>query len=131
MIVIVIVIVENDGRFSHLYRDETNHGTTTTTKPMAVPLVVAVGPNAADSKSMLATIGFDSFDEMIGSTVPANILTDKTLDLEPAMSEMEALGKMKEYADKNQVMKSYIGACLLYTSPSPRDQRGSRMPSSA
>ena len=24
-----------------------------------------------------------------------------------------------------------ISACLLYTSPSPRDQRGSRMPSSA
>ena len=24
-----------------------------------------------------------------------------------------------------------IGFCLLYTSPSPRDQRGSRMPSSA
>ena len=26
---------------------------------------------------------------------------------------------------------SLIGVCLLYTSPSPRDQRGSRMPSSA
>ena len=25
----------------------------------------------------------------------------------------------------------WIGGCLLYTSPSPRDQRGSRMPSSA
>ena len=25
----------------------------------------------------------------------------------------------------------FIGSCLLYTSPSPRDQRGSRMPSSA
>ena len=25
----------------------------------------------------------------------------------------------------------YIKVCLLYTSPSPRDQRGSRMPSSA
>ena len=24
-----------------------------------------------------------------------------------------------------------LGLCLLYTSPSPRDQRGSRMPSSA
>ena len=24
-----------------------------------------------------------------------------------------------------------VGGCLLYTSPSPRDQRGSRMPSSA
>ena len=27
--------------------------------------------------------------------------------------------------------KNGIKACLLYTSPSPRDQRGSRMPSSA
>ena len=28
--------------------------------------------------------------------------------------------------------KAYLSdACLLYTSPSPRDQRGSRMPSSA
>ena len=26
---------------------------------------------------------------------------------------------------------AWIGDCLLYTSPSPRDQRGSRMPSSA
>ena len=27
--------------------------------------------------------------------------------------------------------QSYSSSCLLYTSPSPRDQRGSRMPSSA
>ena len=27
--------------------------------------------------------------------------------------------------------KALFGTCLLYTSPSPRDQRGSRMPSSA
>ena len=27
--------------------------------------------------------------------------------------------------------KTPLDACLLYTSPSPRDQRGSRMPSSA
>ena len=29
------------------------------------------------------------------------------------------------------VLKKALGLCLLYTSPSPRDQRGSRMPSSA
>ena len=29
------------------------------------------------------------------------------------------------------LMQTYSKACLLYTSPSPRDQRGSRMPSSA
>ena len=30
-----------------------------------------------------------------------------------------------------QHWSSYTNTCLLYTSPSPRDQRGSRMPSSA
>ena len=31
----------------------------------------------------------------------------------------------------NASSEEAFGACLLYTSPSPRDQRGSRMPSSA
>ena len=30
-----------------------------------------------------------------------------------------------------QLLKAGVTSCLLYTSPSPRDQRGSRMPSSA
>ena len=32
---------------------------------------------------------------------------------------------------KIAAIKKMNGCCLLYTSPSPRDQRGSRMPSSA
>ena len=39
-----------------------------------------------------------------------------------AFSQLEGLAK--------QARQAY-DACLLYTSPSPRDQRGSRMPSSA
>ena len=31
----------------------------------------------------------------------------------------------------NEVIEHLLHTCLLYTSPSPRDQRGSRMPSSA
>ena len=31
----------------------------------------------------------------------------------------------------NLPVSTLLGGCLLYTSPSPRDQRGSRMPSSA
>ena len=44
----------------------------------------------------------------------------------------KAVEKAKSY-DKNKSKKSHpiYGICLLYTSPSPRDQRGSRMPSSA
>ena len=33
------------------------------------------------------------------------------------------------YVDPRQIERFW--GCLLYTSPSPRDQRGSRMPSSA
>ena len=34
-------------------------------------------------------------------------------------------------AEKQQKIIDSMNSCLLYTSPSPRDQRGSRMPSSA
>ena len=37
--------------------------------------------------------------------------------------------RSEELAD--QLSNVFLPACLLYTSPSPRDQRGSRMPSSA
>ena len=37
---------------------------------------------------------------------------------------------IKNHQDLEKRFKS-MGPCLLYTSPSPRDQRGSRMPSSA
>jgi len=36
-----------------------------------------------------------------------------------------------QYAARNTERVAMYSACLLYTSPSPRDQRGSRMPSSA
>ena len=58
---------------------------------------------------MLATIGFDSFDALVKSTVPANILSDKPLQLDAPLSESEALEKLKTLAQKNKVMKSYIG----------------------
>jgi len=58
---------------------------------------------------MLATLGFDSFDALVRSTVPASILADRSLDLEPPLSESEALDKIRSYAKKNKVMKSFIG----------------------
>jgi glycine dehydrogenase len=58
---------------------------------------------------MLQTIGFESFDELVKSTVPADIMTDKPLSLDDPLSESEALAKIKTFADRNKVMKSYIG----------------------
>lgn len=68
-----------------------------------------MGPTDADAKAMLASIGFESLDAMVTSTVPAQILTKKELDLQPAMTEIEALGRIRLMADKNKVMKSFIG----------------------
>ena len=39
--------------------------------------------------------------------------------------------KEKEIKFLDKATNSLVKSCLLYTSPSPRDQRGSRMPSSA
>ena len=36
-----------------------------------------------------------------------------------------------KYDDNNIVLGNVVEACLLYTSPSPRDRQKSRMPSSA
>ena len=47
------------------------------------------------------------------------------------LDDPENAGKRLTLRDKDEeVIADYI-ICLLYTSPSPRDQRGSRMPSSA
>jgi len=78
-----------------------------------------VGPSPEDSKSMLATIGFNSFDELVKSTVPPQILSPKELDLDPALSETEALTKLRDIANKNRVMKSYIGAGYYDTTVPP------------
>ena len=39
--------------------------------------------------------------------------------------------KSVEAKDASEFLHIMINDCLLYTSPSPRDQRGSRMPSTA
>ena len=45
---------------------------------------------------------------------------------------LEELKQMLEILQGNlKKLFNTSGGCLLYTSPSPRDQRGSRMPSSA
>ena len=41
------------------------------------------------------------------------------------------IGVIKALESQGIVPDMVVGTCLLYTSPSPRDQRGSRMPSSA
>ena len=50
----------------------------------------------------------------------------------PGLSEPETMRHYVRLSQKNYAIDlGLFPLCLLYTSPSPRDQRGSRMPSSA
>jgi glycine dehydrogenase len=68
-----------------------------------------VGPSEEETKTMLSTIGFDSLDTLVKSTVPPNIQAPRKLRLEPPRTESEALSRVREFAAKNIVKKSYIG----------------------
>ena len=92
-------------------------------QPKIYAYIKTVGPSETDTKNMLATIGFQDYDGLAKSTVPANILMDELLNLEPAMTESGALRKLKSYTSKNQVMKSYIGAGYYDTIVPPVIQR--------
>ena len=52
-------------------------------------------------------------------------------NIEVHMDMRDSLLKMREEAKKDGIYLVFLSGCLLYTSPSPRDPKISRMPSSA
>ena len=77
-------------------------------------------------------------DRVVVKPAPADektkggIIIPDTAKEKPQRGEVIAVGPGKD-GNKMTVKKGdkILYGCLLYTSPSPRDQRGSRMPSSA
>ena len=67
--------------------------------------------------------------------VLASLSTFAILNLRDSTSQQAAQVQVETLKDACTMFKLSVGrfpnSCLLYTSPSPRDQRGSRMPSSA
>ncbi|MBK8451806.1 MAG: aminomethyl-transferring glycine dehydrogenase [Thiofilum sp.] len=82
-----------------------------------------IGPSDADTQVMLQTVGADSLDDLINSTVPANILIPNSLDLEGSHTETAALEYLKSLAARNVVAKSYIGMGYYNTIVPPVIQR--------
>ena len=68
-----------------------------------------IGPDAAERSEMLAKIGIQSVDELIGKTIPAHIRLNKELAISNAMTEQEYLNHITALGDKNKLFKSYIG----------------------
>jgi glycine cleavage system P protein (glycine dehydrogenase) len=82
-----------------------------------------IGPSPADVTKMLDTIGASSIDELIEQTVPNTIRQRAPLELGPAMSEAEALQKLRVVASKNKIMTSLIGQGYYGTILPPVIQR--------
>jgi glycine dehydrogenase len=68
-----------------------------------------VGPNAAETRDMLAQLGFKSLDDLIDAAVPKKIRLGKKLNLPAARSEFEALAELKKIAGENKIFRSFIG----------------------
>ena len=81
--------------------------------------------------------------EVIHDTVDVRLDVLRALDVEmPVRTDMQRVGdaevvpeklvERRVFVDPDDLIDRYNGiACLLYTSPSPRDRQKSRMPSSA
>ena len=61
------------------------------------------GPDSAQQKTMLETIGLNSLDQLIDQTVPAAIRLPKKMQLAEAQSEAYMLSSLKTIAKKNVV----------------------------
>ncbi|MBO2454056.1 aminomethyl-transferring glycine dehydrogenase [Actinomadura barringtoniae] len=68
-----------------------------------------IGPSPDDLSRMLTAIGYSGADALIDDAVPAAIRGDRPLNLPPALSEPQALARLRELADKNTVLRSMIG----------------------
>lgn len=63
----------------------------------------------SDLEHMLTMTGHDSLDDLVNVAVPESIRQHETLPLNPALSEVEVLQKLRALAAKNQPMIQLIG----------------------
>ncbi|HEU0302442.1 MAG TPA: hypothetical protein VFR37_23485, partial [Longimicrobium sp.] len=69
-----------------------------------------VGPDDAEIRQMLQTIGYDSLDELVDATIPRDIRQEqRPLALGPERSEYELLQELRGMMAKNRVFRSYLG----------------------
>ena len=82
-----------------------------------------IGPSPGEMEAMLSEIGVASLDELIDQTLPEAIRQEEPLEFEPALSEWELLGRMREIAEGNDEFTTLIGQGYYGTITPPAIQR--------
>ena len=102
-------------------------------KIMPLPDDVLVYPAHGAGSACGKNMSNETWD-LLGNQKKTNYALRADMTKEEFIQEVTAgLEPPPQYFAKNAKLNKsgYADICLLYTSPSPRDQRGSRMPSSA
>ena len=68
-----------------------------------------IGPSDAEIATMLSVVGHDNLDAFTAAIVPSSIAGTGTLNLPEALTEPQALEKLRTISRRNQVFKSFIG----------------------
>jgi glycine dehydrogenase len=68
-----------------------------------------IGPDPAEIREMARLVGYDSLEELIDATVPAQIRMRAPLRLGPSRGEHDALEDFRRVASRNRVYRSFIG----------------------
>ena len=68
-----------------------------------------IGPSDADVRHMLGAIGAADLDALLDETVPTTIRSDEPLDLPEAVTEQDAIARLRALAGQNRVVTSLIG----------------------
>jgi len=82
-----------------------------------------IGPSEPEQAEMADYCGFDSMTALVGAAVPAQIRLERPLDLPAALTETEALARLRSIASRNQVFRSFIGMGYHDTLTPPVIQR--------
>ncbi|MEZ8104665.1 aminomethyl-transferring glycine dehydrogenase [Vibrio cortegadensis] len=67
------------------------------------------GPNKSDQQKMLDMINATSLESLIDETVPAQIRLEKPMSLAAPQSEYDMLVTLKQFANQNQIKRTFIG----------------------
>ncbi len=82
-----------------------------------------IGPSPSEIGEMLKVVGAASLDDLIAETIPASIRQKTPLDWGKALSEQEALYRMRKVAERNKPVTSLIGQGYYGTVTPPVIQR--------
>src|SRR6056297_1071762 len=68
-----------------------------------------IGPSDQEISEMLATLSFETLDQLSDATVPPDIRLDHELEIPAPRGEAELLSGLRMVAAKNKVYRSCIG----------------------